>query len=116
MRQSEVKFRTVAEHTYDWEYWIAPDGGFKYVSPSCERITGYSSDEFVNNPTLLSEIIHPQDKSNTCDPLDMTDSRGLVSVDFRIITRNGDIRWIAHVCQPIFDDEGRLLGRRASNQ
>ena len=116
LRQSEVKFRTVAEHTYDWEYWIAPDGGFKYVSPSCERITGYSSDEFVNNPTLLSEIIHPQDKSNTCDPLDMTDSRGLVSVDFRIITRNGDIRWIAHVCQPIFDDEGRLLGRRASNR
>jgi len=46
----------------------------------------------------------------------MTDSRGPFSVDFRIITKNGDVRWIAHVCQPIFGDDGQFLGRRGSNR
>ncbi len=27
---SEVKFRTVADHTYDWEYWRSTDGRLVY--------------------------------------------------------------------------------------
>ena len=42
LRESEERFRTVADYTYDWEYWRGPDGRFRYVSPSCQRITGYS--------------------------------------------------------------------------
>ena len=46
LQTSEEKFRTVADFTYDWEYWVNEQGGFNYISPSCERITGYSADEF----------------------------------------------------------------------
>ena len=46
LRASEERFRTVADFTYDWEYWIDPAGNYVYVSPSCERITGYRADEF----------------------------------------------------------------------
>ena len=42
LADSEVRYRTVADYTYDWEYWSAPDGKLLYMSPSCERITGYS--------------------------------------------------------------------------
>ena len=41
LRLSENKFRAVAEFTYDWEYWIDPEGNHIYISPSCKRITGY---------------------------------------------------------------------------
>ena len=41
LRASEQRFRAVADFCYDWEYWLAPDGRLLYVSPSCERITGY---------------------------------------------------------------------------
>jgi len=41
LRESEERFRTVADFAYDWESWIAPDGHYIHVSPSCERITGY---------------------------------------------------------------------------
>ncbi len=41
LRRSEQRFRTVADFAYDWEYWVDPDGNYIYVSPSCERITGY---------------------------------------------------------------------------
>ena len=68
LRQSELKFRTVADFTYDWEYWIAPDGGILYMSPSSNRITGYQRDEFVNNPELLIDIIHKDDRAQCHGP------------------------------------------------
>ncbi len=58
LRDSEAKYRTVADFTYDWEYWI-DHGGLRYVSPSCERMTGYRPDEFIADPGLLGTIVHP---------------------------------------------------------
>jgi PAS domain S-box-containing protein len=116
LRHSELKFRNVADFTYDWEYWIAPDGGILYMSPSSNRITGYQRDEFVNNPELLIDIIHKDDRHNAKDHLNHIELSGAHILDFRIITRNGEERWIAHQCQPIFDDGGKFLGRRVSNR
>jgi len=39
LRQSEQRFRTVADFTIDSEYWIGPDNNLIYQSPSIERIT-----------------------------------------------------------------------------
>ncbi|NIU07355.1 MAG: PAS domain-containing protein, partial [Phycisphaerae bacterium] len=62
LRESEELFRLVADFTYDWEYWLAPDGKYLYVSPACQRITGYSVNEFHKDPNFLSTIIHPEDQ------------------------------------------------------
>ena len=35
---------------------------------------------------------------------------------FRIVRKDGEIRWIAHSCNPIFGEEGNFLGRRVSNR
>ena len=117
LRESEEQFRTVADFTYDWEYWIAPDGRYLYVSPSCERITGYNSDEFLNDPGLLEKIVHPDDQSTFVTHLRKTEQReGAFDLDFRIITRDGKERWINHVCQPVYGSDGGYLGQRASNR
>ena len=113
---SELKYRTVANFTYDWEYWIAPDGSIPYMAPSCERITGYKVDEFRNNPELLLDIIYPEDKSIAGDHFDMIDCQDPHTVDFRILTRSGEERWIEHRCQAVFDASGECLGRRVSNR
>ena len=62
LRASETKYRIVADYTYDWEYRRTPDGRFAYVSPSCERMTGYAASEFQADPDLLFRIVHPDDK------------------------------------------------------
>jgi len=117
LRDSEAKYRTVADFTYDWEYWI-DHGGLRYVSPSCERMTGYRPDEFIADPGLLGTIVHPDDRpafeqhqSGYPPPFDQTQT----NLDFRIITRQGETRWINHRCLPIFD-QGSNRGRRVSNR
>jgi len=58
---AEQKYRTVADYSFDWEYWQNPDGSFHWISPSCEQISGYSAEKFIENPSLLTEIIVPED-------------------------------------------------------
>lgn len=38
------------------------------------------------------------------------------SFEFRIISKEGKELWIEHYCQPARDDEGKIIGRRASNR
>ncbi|NLD80716.1 MAG: PAS domain S-box protein, partial [Smithella sp.] len=36
--------------------------------------------------------------------------------EFRIIRKDGKVRWISHVCQPVYDEDGQYAGTRASNR
>ena len=117
LQESEEKFRTVADFTYDWEYWINEQGGFNYISPSCERITGYSAREFEANPALILDIIHPDDRGQFSRHLDEDlESSDVCHLNFRIITKTGEVRWISHYCQHVHGYEDKFLGRRASNR
>jgi PAS domain S-box-containing protein len=118
LRDSEDKFRSVADFTYDWEYWLGSDGRMIWMSPSCERITEYRVEEFMADPGLLCRIIHPDDtsifdahlcnvKAGSIEPCEM---------DFRIVRRSGQIIWINHFCVAITGTDGVPLGRRASNR
>ena len=117
LRESEQRFRTVADFTYDWESWIAPDGTYLYVSPSCQRITGYGAHEFLLDAKLLEKIVHPDEHKLLVRHLkEEIVSINAQTIEFRIITSSGDERWIAHICQPVYGDDGSFLGRRASNR
>ncbi len=117
LQKSEEKFKTVADFTYSWEYWIDPDQNFIYISPSCERISGYKPEEFIKDPELMVKIIYPDDKKKVINHRKIeSDSKKVGNMDFCIITRNGDIRYIEHVCHPVYGKDGKYLGRRATNR
>ena len=116
LRLSEERFRLVADFTYDWEVWIDPTGLPLYVSPSCERITGYPPEAFQKNPDLFEEIVHSDDRLSFGDHLHAVTQSAVFESEFRIIDRRGLVRWIAHLCQPVYGRGGEFLGRRASNR
>lgn len=55
LKEYEQHFRTIANFIREWEYWIGPYGDLLYISPGCERITGYNTDEFLENPNLFEK-------------------------------------------------------------
>jgi two-component system, sensor histidine kinase and response regulator len=38
----EPSYRQFADHSPDWEYWLGPDGIYRYVSPACRTICGHA--------------------------------------------------------------------------
>jgi PAS domain S-box-containing protein len=117
LRESERKFHTMADFTVDWEYWLAPDSSFVYISPSCEGITGYSPKEFIADPALITRIVHPDDAPLVSDHFSrIHESPEPGILDFRIVGRDGKTHWLAHTCLPVYDRSGTYLGRRASNR
>jgi PAS domain S-box-containing protein len=117
LRESELRYRMVANFTNDWEVWRGEDGRYLYVSPSCERITGYTAEQFMADPDFLRRIIHPEDRAAFQDHL-LRYGPGQQNdkMEFRLFRRDDRMIWIEHICQPIFDDEGKYLGTRASNR
>ena len=118
LRESEKKFKTVADYTYDWEFWLLPDGQYQYISPSCERITGYKAEAFSENPDLFEKILHPDDCEFFQKHADSIETNAGPDeyTEFRIITRDGLTTWIGHLCRPIYSSDGEYLGRRGSNR
>ncbi|HSB52211.1 MAG TPA: MEDS domain-containing protein, partial [Dissulfurispiraceae bacterium] len=115
LEEAECKFRTIADFTYDWEFMMDPGGAFLYVSPSCERITGYSPSEFISSPSLFLSIVHPQDREVVASKIEkaysLTPEEGF---DFRIIRRGGSTAWVAMAMQAATDPERHILGIRGS--
>jgi PAS domain S-box-containing protein len=117
LRQLEYKYRTIADFTYDWECWRLNDGSFKYVSPSCERISGYTAEQFMSYPQLFRDIIVYEDR----DIWDRYVENSMFNMNqeelqFRILRNDGTIRWIEHVCQPVIGETNDLLGYRTSSR
>ena len=115
-KQSEHTFHTVANFTWDWEGWITPDRQLRHCSPSCERVCGYTADELIANPALVTDMIHSEDYEIAHHHWTDVNAQEHCSIEYRIITRSGETRWICHDCQPIIGDDGQFMGRRFSNR
>lgn len=117
IKMSEFQYRIVADTTYDWEFLVDQNMHFLYCSPSCERITGYTKGQFMEDSDLLNRIVYPDDQILYRKHLqEVHTSLQSGEIKFRILKADGTIRWIGHVCQHMVDGEGALLAIRGSNR
>ncbi|MBU4034620.1 MAG: sensor domain-containing diguanylate cyclase [Proteobacteria bacterium] len=116
LSQEEALF-VISEFAYDWEYWQDAAGNYKHVSPSCESITGYTPKDFYQDPNLLQEIIIPDDWQQWKEHRHTMAKNGKVEpLEFKIRSRDGETKWIHHVCRTVFNSAGENIGVRGSNR
>jgi diguanylate cyclase (GGDEF)-like protein/PAS domain S-box-containing protein len=115
--------RLLADQGPDWEYWVGPDGGYRYVSPACEAICGYPPEAFLADPGLFRKLVHPHDRArwdrHWTDPTrPAAGGAGIAdeSLELRLRARDGGERWIEHRGWRVRDAAGRDLGRRGANR
>jgi diguanylate cyclase (GGDEF)-like protein/PAS domain S-box-containing protein len=113
LRASEEEYRTIAEYTFDWEMWIGPTGAIKYVSPSCERISGYPKAYFMEGPARVEHILHKNDRDFWQQALH-GNFPSLDGTDMRLFRRDGLLRWVSLTGHQVFADDGTSLGLRIS--
>jgi len=115
LADAETRYRTVADFTHDWEFWQRPDGGFEYLSPACERVSGLAPDTYKADPSLLAGLVLEADRpawnAHQAEALAANDP---ASLEYRIRTQAGDIRWVEQTNNPVRLEGGRSAGTRGS--
>ena len=117
-RALEEKYRIVADYTYDLERWILPDRTLAYISPSSERITGYSPGEFMDDRDIFLKMIHPDD-AGWFQELYRNAFSGeeyKEIVRYRIIRKDGQVRWLETTAVKVVDSAGNFAGYRTSSR
>ena len=83
-------------------------GRWRYVSPQVEEILGYSPEEWVADPGLWARQLHPEDRERALEQetRKALGQRNAPPVDYRMITRDGDLVWILDEAVLESDDAG----------
>jgi PAS domain S-box-containing protein len=114
-RESEERFRAIANYTVDWEMWVGPDRRPRWINPAVERMTGYSCDECMAMEDYPLPLIAEADRAMITDRLrEASEGTRGANLEFRILRKDGTERWGAVSWQPIFDADGCFLGHRSS--
>lgn len=104
----------IAEFANDWEFWLDPQGNYKYISPSCQNVTGFSVQEFMQKPSLIYQVVFSGDQEEyrnfIHNTLNFTTIGG--ALEFRILTRSKQLRWCELKCKAVHDSRGKYLGQR----
>jgi PAS domain S-box-containing protein len=112
LRDSEIKYQSVASHIPGAVYRTSggPDGRELFLADQIEGICGYSAKELLAGPVTCMTVIHPDDRAMVNDATAAAiATRQPYVVDYRIIHRDGSIRWLQDKGQAVFGEDGQPL-------
>ncbi len=111
LAQKEKQYRLLAENAVDviYRYNLSPITKFEYISPAAFLITGYTPEEYYNDPELLCRLVHPEDRSSYESFTKEVSYPCDIPLTFRLINKANNIIWIEQKCIPIFDDGKKVV-------
>ncbi len=120
LRESETRYRILADYSADWDYWLDADRRYQYISPACESVCGYTPEAFLADPELMQRLVHPEDLPRWLEHTREIAHACEASEPFRLQLRlrrpNGEYCWIEHLCRPVHDRDGMAQGWRGVNR
>ncbi|CAE7850232.1 kinC, partial [Symbiodinium microadriaticum] len=108
-------FRAIADCTYDWESWHAPNGKLQWVNAAVQRMTGHSPEDCLKMEDYPLSLVDSSYRPRMARVMREAIEGGSGNdVEFLAIQQEGTQRWMAISWQPMFDDKGVHLGFRTS--
>ncbi|MBT0664977.1 SpoIIE family protein phosphatase [Geobacter pelophilus] len=111
--KSEQRYKRLVNAVTDYIYHVkVANGSVASTShgPGCLAVTGYTSDEYAENPSLWYEMIIDEDR-----PLVQELSRKIAAreeigpIEHRITRKDGTIRWVMNTVVPRYNTAGNLV-------
>jgi PAS domain S-box-containing protein len=83
-----------------------------FISDGCRNITGYAPQDFIGNALIsYNELIHPDDRKLVADEVHRgIEEGGQFHVEYRVIAKDGTVRWLWEQGCPVYDDRGKMVG------
>lgn len=113
LRESEKRYKKLLNAATDYIYTMEIRDA-KIVKTThnagCMAVTGYTFEEFHDYASILYKIVHDRDCSLVKEYMErMLKGEYLAPIEYRIIHKNGSIRWVRNRIVPRFDGDGRLI-------
>jgi diguanylate cyclase (GGDEF)-like protein/PAS domain S-box-containing protein len=108
-KQSEDLYKTLAESSYAGVY-VVQNGKFQFINRNAAAYAGYTIQEIIGRDA--DSVIHPDDKNLAkVNSTLMLIGKRISPYEFRIVSKNGQIRWIMETVTPIcYNGENAILG------
>jgi len=114
LREANLFTESILQNVPEVIFSLDQEMQLTYISQKCEQLCGYTSQEFLENPGLLIQMIYAEDRALFCSSQDVLRMGQVSSVEFRIVKKNGDMIWAHKSSTPTLDAEGNLLRVDAS--
>lgn len=107
LRESEGRYRMLADHSSDILMQCAVDGTLTYVSPALRQLAGYEPEALVGKP--VSGMIAPEDWPviEAAHAAMMADPTTPRSFEYRAVMADGQRRWFESSARAVIDRDGR---------
>jgi PAS domain S-box-containing protein len=109
-QQLHRRYRDLVESMRGAVAWAAePESKFlSFVSPSAGALLGLPG---AAQPELLQELVHPEDRERFAAELKELQSEGSVTIDHRLLRRDGAVLWLSTLVrlEPRLEGTGREL-------
>lgn len=103
LRQSEARYRLLAEQASDIIHHLTPTGQLIFVSPSIESILGYLPEEAAKI-TAVTDYLHPDDRPRLADYYQrLRDGNGTLRLEYRFRHKSGHYVWVETTMRPVRD-------------
>ncbi|MCJ7762509.1 PAS domain-containing protein, partial [Candidatus Bathyarchaeota archaeon] len=116
LRESEERFKQVAESAEEWIWEVDANGMYTYSSPLVEKILGYKPEEIVGKKRFY-DLFHPENRENLMKAALKAFEQKQPFHDFinKNVQRNGEAVWLSTSGVPILDQQGKLVGYRGTD-
>jgi PAS domain S-box-containing protein len=109
--RAEAMYRSLVESLPGVTYSESPgDSGSLSISPQIEDLLGYTQDEWIGDPHLWEEVLHPDDRDwvvASCHEANATASSWMA--EYRVITRDGRVIWVRDRATLVRGSDGNPL-------
>ena len=106
LRQSEDRFRQLAESIQEVFWMTELDGRYLYVSPPFEKIWGVPLERIYADPRTWQMAVHPDDRAAVQEVRAARLLQGDFDEIYRIVRIDGTVRWIRERAFPIIGTAG----------
>jgi len=114
LRNSEERYRRLIEVNPTYIYTVTLQKGAPLMTEhgdGCLSVTGYTPEEYVDNPNLWIIMVHPEDRDlvKRFATEDLTQRNHQNQIEHRIIHKDGRLRWVRNTVVHHYNDDGELV-------